>query len=146
MQFRKRKLRYLLGVSLGCAIMVFLPIIFPYDKYSVDHKVGYEWYIFIGVFFIISILLIAISNSKRCYIIENDKVIIKSSNDEYIVDIKEIEYIKCVFSRGNRKEYELVLPGYSPDTICINVNLLNEKGQALVTVLHDKYNVKLTNF
>ncbi len=146
MEFRKRKARYFLAVSLRCAIAIILPIIFPYNKYSVDHIVGYEWYIIIGVFYAISVLIIAISNSKMLYIIENDKVIIKNSNYEYTVDIKEIEYIKCMFSRGNRKAYEIVLPSHSPNTIYINVNLLNEEGQSLVTVLHAKYRVKLTNF
>ena len=49
-------------------------------------------------------------------------------------------------SRGNRKAYEIVLPSHSPNSIYINVNLLNEEGQSLVTVLHAKHRVKLTNF
>lgn len=146
MQFQKRKARYFLAVSLGCAIAVILPTIFPLNRYSVDQKVGYEWYVMICVFYIVSLLLIAISNSKMYYIIENDRVIIKGSNYEYVVDIKEVDYIKCIFSKGNIKEYELVVSGRSPDTISINVNLLNEEGQSLVTVLHGKYSVRLTDF
>jgi len=144
MQFRKRKSTYFIADSFGCIIAAVLPIIFPYDYFH--KKIGYEWYIILGIFYIVSMLMIAVSNSKTCYVIENDEIIIKGLYDEYIVSIKEIEYIKCVFSTGNKKEYELVLPDYSPNTICINVNLLNEEGRSLVTVLHDKYGVKLTNF
>lgn len=146
MLFRKRKLRYFIAISLSCIMALILPILFPFSKYSMDHKIGSEWYVIIAIVYVVSIFVIAMSHSKICYVIEDDKIYFKGSYEDYIININEIEYIKCVFSRGNQKHYEIVLPKNLPNTISINVNLVNDTGESLITVLKNKYSVKFNNF